>query len=83
MVQKGIQGGPILSVFRFRSSLILVDSGCPIIPWLDSGTHAGDYISPEFRMGGGVEGEDVESMGAQGLVGVGIGEEAETDRRLT
>ena len=31
---------------------------------------------------GGVEGEDVEGAGAEGLVGVGIGEEAETDCRF-
>ncbi len=30
-------------------------------------------------MGGGVEGEDVEGVGAKGLVGGGIGEEAEPD----
>ena len=30
-------------------------------------------------VGRGVEGEDVESAGAKGLVGGGIGEEAETD----
>lgn len=33
-------------------------------------------------MGRGVEGEDVEGVGAKDLVGVGIGEEAETHCRF-